>query len=505
MNSDSHLKTDHLLGNLKHRTISSGVVTGVQQVTMFLISLASVVVLARLLDPADFGLLAMVFAVTGVFRAFSDAGLSTATIQREHISHAQVSNLFWTNAVLGLTIALVLALLSPAVAWFYREPRVGPLTVAVGASFVLTGLGVQHIALLRRQMRFGAIAVIQVFSAGLGLLVGAWMAWSGFGYWSLVGIQITTPATALLLSWTLCRWRPQFPSRGSGTRPLLGFGANLTASDFLWSLARSADGLFIGRWIGAEALGVYSRATALLNRPLEQASVPLGAVFLPVFSRVQHDPERYRRAVLEVHELIALISLPCAAVVLTLAEPMTLVVLGQKWRDAAPVLAAYSLYAMYVPVILTSGWALSSQGRGRDFLLLSCFNSTTTVLAFAAGTAFGYVGVAMSFSLSCLLVQLPVTYAIVGRSGVIRTRELWQGVLRHLPLWAIVAATTWFVRSSVAAQSPVVQLMAALPAGAAAASVGIWLLPHSRRSAAGAIAVGHGWWKGRLAASEQHG
>ena len=166
-----HIKTDHLLANLKRRTISAGVVTRSSQAAKFLLSLGSIVVLARLLTPRDFGLVAMVTAVTGFLAMFRHAGLTTPTVQREQITHAQVSNLFWINLALSALCALILAALSPALAWFYHDSQVTYITLALSTTFLIGGFRVQHLALLKRQMRFKAIAVIEVGSmAGAFLL-----------------------------------------------------------------------------------------------------------------------------------------------------------------------------------------------------------------------------------------------------------------------------------------------------------------------------------------------
>ena len=134
------------------RTIASGIVTLLAQGALFGLNLASIVVLARLLAPQDFGLVAMVATVMGFLRIFNDAGLSTATVQREDITHAQVSNQFWTNVALGGMASLILALSAPVVAWFYREPRLTGVTLALCISFLLAGSTVQHLALLKRQI-----------------------------------------------------------------------------------------------------------------------------------------------------------------------------------------------------------------------------------------------------------------------------------------------------------------------------------------------------------------
>ncbi len=240
------------------------------QGVQFALTLASTMVLARLLIPRDFGLLAMVFTIMGFLRVFKEAGLSTATVQREGITHAQVSNLFWINVAVSGLVSVLVAAMAPVIAWFFREPRLVGITLALSPTFLLTGLAVQHMALLNRQMRFKAIALIQIGSVLAGVLAGIGMAWQGCGYWSLVGLNVTTSAVALLLTWSVCRWRPKFLRRHSGTRSLVHFGANLTAGGFLYSLARGLDGLLIGRFFGAHSLGLYSRAGAMLSRPLEQ-------------------------------------------------------------------------------------------------------------------------------------------------------------------------------------------------------------------------------------------
>src|SRR6266849_2270961 len=155
--NDKHLGTDHLLSDLKGRTISGAFITIVAQGAQFLLSLVSIMVLARLLTPKDFGLFAMVTTVIGYLRVFKDAGLSTATVQREGITHAQVSNLCWINVAVSGAITLILAAGAPVIAWFYREPRLVPITLVLSSTFYLGGLTVQHNALLNRQMRFKAI------------------------------------------------------------------------------------------------------------------------------------------------------------------------------------------------------------------------------------------------------------------------------------------------------------------------------------------------------------
>jgi len=480
-----HFATDHLLTNLKGRTISGGFVTIFAQGIQFVLNLVSVMVLARLLTPQDFGLVAMVTTITGFFWIFNEAGLSAATVQREGITHAQVSNLFWTKVVLGGMSSLSLAACAPIVAWFYREPRLVGVTLALSITFLLTSLAVQHLAILKRQMRFKMIALIQIGSVSAGVLVGLGMARLKCGYWSLVGMQLSMPVVVFLLTWSASRWRPQLPARRSGTRSLLSFGANLTASSFLWSVARGSDGLLIGRFFGSASLGLYSRAAVLLRRPVEQLIAPLAAVLVPTLSRLQSQPERYRRITLKVYDIIAITSFPFSALFLALSHPLTLVVLGPKWENAAPIFAAFTLVALYTPVASVASWLLTSQGRGKDFLTGSLIGSSLTIVSFLIGLRFGPVGVAMSYSAYCLLIALPVLYYIAGRRGPVTTRDLWNRFFKHLPLWVVVCGATWLAGLLVSDAAPLIQLLVRAPLGLLAGVAFVCVYAPARSAALG--------------------
>lgn len=476
-----HFATDHLLTDIKERTIWSAAVTATAQVTQFILMLVSTMVLARLLTPHDFGLVAMVTTVIGFFRIFNEAGLSTATVQREGITHAQVSNLFWTNVAVGATISLILAMGAPVVAWFYREPQLVSITLALCITFLFTTSTVQHLALLKRQMRFKMVALIQTSSVFAGILTGITMALLNFGYWSLVGMQIATPLTALLVTWSVSRWRPQLPRRQSGTGSLLSFGANLTASSFLWSLARGSDALLIGRVYGSASIGLYSRAAALIARPVEQFLPPIESVFVPMLSRLQNQPERYRRVLLQAYEVIAITSFLFGGLLLALAYPLTLFVLGPKWEKAASIFAGFTLVAAYSPFSSMSTWLLTSQGRGRDFLRLSVINSSVTVASFLVGLPFGPAGVALSYSASCLLILLPVVHYIAGRQGPVRTMDLWGRFFTHLPLWFVISGSAWLSRFLIMGSPPSIQLLVRVPIGLAAGAIFISIFPPARR------------------------
>jgi len=478
-----HFDTAHLTGNLKSRMLSSGFITTSAQGVQFVLNLAAMMVLARLLTPADFGLVAMVTVVTSFLRVFRDVGLSTATVQREGITHAQVSNLFWTNVAVSGLIMVILAAASPAIASFYREPRLVTITLAVSVTFLLTGLVVQHQALLNRQMRFKALAVIDIVSMVASMAVAIGMAWFGCGYWSLVGMSVSAALVRCAMVWMISIWRPQFPKRRSGTRSLLGFGASLTASGFIYSIARGTDSLLLGRFFGADSVGFYTRAGVLLLRPLEQLLGPMSAVFLPVLSRLQTQPYRYRLTFLQMFEVAALASFVGSGMLLPLAKPITLVVLGSQWEQTANIVTAFAFVALFLPLSSVSTWLFNSQGRGRDSLRTSVASSVITAAAFVAGLPFGPVGVALAFAVSGLLVQMPILFFIAGRSGPVSTADLWQAFFRHLPIWGVACGATFLAHALVLRLGPVTQLIVCGPVGLIGVAGFIWIHAPTRRVA----------------------
>jgi O-antigen/teichoic acid export membrane protein len=481
--NEKHFKTGYLLENLKRRTVRSGVVTLSAQAIKFVLNLVATTTLARLLTPRDFGLVAMVTSATAFLNVFKTAGLAVPTVQRENITHAQVSNLFWINLALSGCCALIIASLAPVIAWFYHDQRLVYITLLVAVTFLIGGFRVQHVALLRRQLRFKAVASIDVGSMVISVAVAISMAMLGYGYWSLLGSILALEGAGFLLTGFFSDWRPQRPTRGAGIRPLLAFGAHQTAAQFIASLARGCDNILIGRFYGAAAVGLYSRGAALVVRPLEQFLLPINAVVLPTLSRLQGDPRRYREIFLRLYEVLALVTFFGSGLLLALSHPLTLVLLGKKWEQVSVIFAGFTFTALLIPFSNMSNWLMTSQGRGKDIFHLNCIVSVIMLISFVVGLPFGPVGVAVSFGISGLLIRLPILYHMVGRTGPVHTSDLWLGFVRHLPLWLFIfltgSITLYFLRNL----RPISQLGIGAFVGIVAGAAFIYVMPRQRRVA----------------------
>lgn len=425
-NPDQYFETEHLKANIKGRSVKGGAITMVSQACKFVLQTGSTVVLARLLTPEDYGLFGMVAAVTGFISLFKDLGLSKATVQRETINQAQVSTLFWVNVGVSLLLAFVTAAIAPAIAWFYGEPRLTMITLVLAIGYFFGGLAVQHQALLNRQMRFTVLAIIDIADMAIGVLVGVVAALMGYGLWALVFMQLAMGITNAVMSWTVCSWRPSLPSRKSGVRSMLAFGANLTGFNVVNYFARNADNVLIGRFWGAQQLGLYTKAYQLLLMPLYQINAPLTRVAVPALSRLASTPDRYRQAYLRTLGAVCILTMPLIVFMIGTSDWLMTVVLGPQWVEAGKLFALLGIVAWTQPVSNTTGWLFVTQDRTRKQLQWGLIGSTLSIIAIAAGLPWGAMGVAASYSISGLLIRTPLLFWYVGQGGFVRTGDLYR-------------------------------------------------------------------------------
>jgi O-antigen/teichoic acid export membrane protein len=362
------------------------------------------VVLARLLTPADFGLVAMVATITGLGQAFADLGLSEATIQRKEITHDQVSVLFWINLAIGIGLMLVTMGLAPFLAKFYRDPRLVNITLLLSFTFLIGGLKVQADAILKRQMRFSVLAFRDVFSYALAVPVAITIAWRGGSYWALVALPLTLNLTAMVFSWLIVDWRPGLPRRDAEVGSMIVFGGNVAASYFVTTVSRSADNVLIGWYLGAGPLGLYSRAYNLLMLPVRQLSAPAGSVAVPAFSRTQTEPERLARYYLRAVNLLMWVSAPVFGFLFVAAKPAIVLILGNQWREAAPVFQILTIAALTQLLLESTIWLFVSRGQSQQLLRLLLIITPIIIGSYAIGLPFGIKGVALAGSLVLLMI-----------------------------------------------------------------------------------------------------
>jgi O-antigen/teichoic acid export membrane protein len=425
---ERHFRTDHLKDDLGRRSARAGAVTLGSQIAKFVISTASTIVLARLLTPQDYGLIGMVAILVNFVAMFQYMGLSTATIQWPELTHPQVSTLFWINTAMSTFIMLMMVALSPAVAWFYQEPRLIGITIGYALSIFITGLEIQHEALLNRQMRFTVLAVIDLVSLLAGIVVAFVAAWYGAGYWALVINQLTASLIRVGGVWTACRWRPGKPIRGAGVRPILSYGGNFTGTNLMIYFSRNLDNTLIGKFWGAQQLGLYAKAYQILLLPIQQIASPVANVAMPALSRLADSPERYRKAYLNIIEKLAMITMPGVVFMIATSDWLVLFLLGPQWIETGRIFMLLGIAAIIQPVSRTCWWLFATQGRVREMFHWSLIGGVIAIASILAGLPWGAVGVAASYAITDLCLYTPLLFWFAGRTGAIRTGDFYRTI-----------------------------------------------------------------------------
>ncbi len=443
---DAELATDHLTHDLSRRSRRGGVVLLSAQVMRMLGQVATLVVLARLLPPSAFGLLAMVAAIGAVLDLVKEFGLSAATIQKQNITHAQVSALFWINASVGAALGLGLFLAAPLLAAFYGQPELEAVARWLALGFAVSGLTVQHWALLRRQMRFGAIAGMETAADLLSFGTAIGLAAYGAGYWALVAQRLVSPVLLMLGSWALCRWRPARPARTAGVRGLLEFGASVTGSGLAVVFSRSIDQILIGWLWGPALLGLYERTTRLLLLPINTINAPVYAAAMPALSRLIDQPERYRSMFGQVMQKLALLTMPAFALAAVTADWIVRILLGPSWTDAMPLVALFSVSAIFLPVLTAVGLLYMTQARTGEMLRATLIDAVLCVAAILAGLHWGVVGIAAALAVVGLLVRLPIAFWLATRHGPVSMGLVWRAIAPPASAAAMVVLAVGYLR-----------------------------------------------------------
>ena len=412
--------------NMTGNIVRGSAFLAASSVGSFGINVVSTMILARLLDPEAYGLLAMVFVVTNFLTQFRDMNLTLATVQKAQITHSQISTIYWFNAAVSCVIALVVLALAPGISWFYDEPRLTGIAACMALSIVIRGFASQHKALLRRKMRFGTMVGIDLTSMFVGYCVAVGLAWRGYGYWALVWLQLTTSAADLVLCWSITGWRPSLPTRNSGVGAMLAFGSNLTAYSIIRYVSRSLDNVIIGRLSGAMVLGIYSRSRDLVGQVSGYAQSPLSAVGVPSLSCLLQEPEKYRRTFHRLAEKIAILAMPATALIVCTAPDIVQILLGPKWVDAIPVLRVLAVLISTETMFGAINWLFISQGRGRQLLQYGIFDAATRTVAIFIGLQWGTLGIAAALAITAVVVHTPAQIWYACREGPVRQADVYR-------------------------------------------------------------------------------
>ena len=396
------------IADLKQKSAQGGFVVLCAQVAKFVLQTATMMLLARLLSAEDFGLQGMVVALTVFLGLFKGAGLSTVTVQRLEVTQEQTSTLFWINVAVGAALAAFSAVLAPGLVAFYGEPRLYWIAVVSGVAFVFSGLATQHQALLLRGMRFVTLAKIDVLSLTVSSAVGIVGALLGWRYWALASMAIVGSIVSAAGVWLAFPWVPGLPRRKCGVLAMLHFGWKATCTSLVVFLAWNSEKILLGRFWGADALGLYGRAFQLVTLPVEQLSGSIAGVAFPALSRIQDDADRLARSFLRGYSLLVSLSIPITISCALFAEEIVRIVLGAKWMEVAPIFRLLSPTALVFALANPLSWLVMSTGRVGRALSMSLATTPVVIVGIALGLSHGPKGVAFGYSVAMALLVIPI-------------------------------------------------------------------------------------------------
>lgn len=372
--------------------------------------IAVALVLARLLTPHDYGLAAMVLAFSALVIIFADLALGAALVQRENLTEADRSTVFWTSAAVGAVFTLVGVALSGPIASFYGEPDVRPLFAAFSLSFLVTALGTTQSALLSREMAFRSLELRIMAGTAVGGVVGIWLALEGYGAWAIIGQQLSIAAVSTTLLWVFSPWRPRFVFSTATLKDFWGFSGSIFGTRLLFYLNRNADNVLIGRFLGPAALGVYAVAYNVMLAPLSRIAQPVVEVLFPAFSRMQDDKPRMASAWLRGNRLIGALTIPGMLGLIVVAPEFVNVVLGKRWEEATIVIQILAWVGLLQSLQRLNSSVLMACGRARTLLWYSVVVLVASLAAFVFGLQWGIVGVATAYAVSSTFVESYYTW-----------------------------------------------------------------------------------------------
>lgn len=467
--------TRSLAGAAAH---GSFVTVGAQSVRI-ITQLASIMVLARLLTPTDYGYVAMVLAIIGVAELIRDFGLSAAAVQSRDLTVGQQNNLFWLNSAIGSAATLVVALSSPLIAVIYGVPELTVITICLSPVFLLNGIATQFRAHINRSMRFVRLSATDVVPQVVAFVVAIALAVTTQSYWALIAQQLTVAAIGLLAAIVLSGWLPGRPSREASVRYHVRFGSSLFLTNLLTYATNNSQTLMMGVAWGPSQAGVFSRAYQLMSLPLTQMVAPMTKVALPVLSRLRDEPDRYSETVRRAQLLGLYLTAPVFLLCFALAAPLIEVALGDQWAAAVPIFALLALGGAFRAMSQLSHWLFLSSGNTAKQLRFNSWALPIVLLAMLAGLPWGGMGIAVGHLVGYALYW-PLSMWVSARAAGIGIGRLAGNAARVFPVIAIgIIGAGW-----VATHAPVPAILQVV-IGSALAIVWVlssaWALPSGRR------------------------
>lgn len=400
---------------LKIKTFSAIRWTTFAMLSKAVLVLLQMGILARILVPSDFGLMALVAAVIAFAQIFADMGISNAIIHHQKISSKELSSLFWLNVLASTVLMLLLILLSPWVAVWYHEPRIQVILIAVSATFFINALSQQLRVTAEKNLRFQQLTAIEVSAACLSFIVTVAVAIAGGGVFALVAGALTGAVVSTTLCWMILAdgWRPMWRLRLNEIREFLSFGAYIMGFSLFNTVNMQSDVLMGGRVFGASSLGVYSLPKDLSLRLAMIINPIVTRVGLPVMAKAQDDRKLLKSIYLRTLRMTASINFPIYIAIVIFAPEIVIIMFGPQWQESITLLRIFALWGLFRSIGNPAGSLVFAVGKGKLMFFWSLGQMLVQVPVFWFGSLFGFEGLALSLLACAIVLPFPQWYIVI--------------------------------------------------------------------------------------------
>ena len=401
------------------------------------IQIIATAVLARLLAPADFGVVAMVTTFSLLLVNFGFNGITEAIVQRDQMDHQFASTLFWMNLLAGSLLTIVFAASGSLLAMFYHNPLVKHVTEGIALTIFATSLSVVHLALLKRAMLFSQTSVNDIVARTVSVTVSILLGLAGWGHWALVAGTVALPVSTSVGAWVLCNWVPGMPRLTKDTRSSLWFAINTYGSFLINYFSRNTDNLLVGWRFDAQSLGFYKKAYDLFALSTEfVASITL--VVVAALSRIRQNMDQYRSYLLASMTMMAFVGMGLSAGLTLFGKDLIRVLLGPKWASAGQVFTFFGPGIGAMMLYTTHSWIHLSIGRADRWLRWGIVQFLVTCSFFLVALRWGPVGIALAWTSSFWILALPAIW-YAGRPIEFGIKPVLRAVWRY-PIAALSAS-----------------------------------------------------------------
>jgi len=430
--------------SLKKQALSGVKWTTASMLVVIILQFAQLSILARHLEPADFGLMAIMMVIIGFSQAFQDMGISNAIIQRQDISHTQLSSLYWLNIASGIVLSLIVLAISPLIASFYGEPRITGLMAVLSSVFVLVAVGNQYRVLCQKELNFKAMESINVIASAAALAVAIYFAINGYGVLALVYAMLVQAglASALFL-WVGLRHyhKPSFIYRHSELKGFYGFGLYQMGERSINYISANADKMLIGKLVGINAVGFYNLAWQLIIFPLSKINPIVNKVAFPVYSKVQNDQAALDRYYSFNVKVLSLVTMPLLAFLMFFSHEIVFIVFGKGWEHTADLLPALGLIGILKALGNPGGAIILALGRADIGFWWNAVWATTIVIALTVGLSLS----PSTHTAVYILIGLSLTLGMVWHVLIAKISKVnYKPIIKHfLKTFLVVMLIGW--------------------------------------------------------------